>query len=126
MTVYVNRLSEYEDEIREVAKRVMMGEKLKGELSVTFVGDERMIELNGKYLGREDTTDVLSFPFSVPELLGDIYICLPQAKRQKKGDLINELKLLTIHGILHLAGYDDRNDSMRKKMREKEEEYLKE
>jgi len=124
MTVHVNNLPEYEREIKKLAVKVISSENLKGELSITFVNDERMIELNKRYAGRLETTDVLSFPFDVPDLLGDIYISLPQADRQKKEGILSELKLLTIHGILHLAGYDDTTEKERNKIRRKEHEYL--
>jgi probable rRNA maturation factor len=125
MKIFVNNLSEFEEDIRKVAQRVIKKEKLKGELSITFVNDKKMKEMNKKYTNRDNTTDVLSFHFDISEIIGDIYISLQQAERQKKGDLLSELKLLTVHGILHLAGYDDKNASERRIMREKEKYYLK-
>ncbi len=126
MKIWINNLPEYEDKIREIAKKVIEGEGLKGELSITFIDDDQMIELNEKYTTRRGTTDVLSFPFDISELLGDIYISVPQAKRQKGGSLLSELRLLTVHGILHLSEYDDRTEEDRKEMRKKEQEYLSE
>lgn len=125
MIVHVNNLARYEKEIKELARKVISGENLKGELSITFVDDDKMSELNERYTGRSDSTDVLSFPFDVPLLLGDIYISLTQANRQKEVGILSELKLLTVHGILHLAGYNDSTEEERNKMREKEKEYLK-
>jgi len=124
MRIYVNNLSKYNKEIKETAERVINGEGLSGDLSITFVDDDIMSKLNKKYTGRNGTTDVLSFPFNIPELLGDIYISIEQADRQKENDILYELRLLTIHGILHLAGYNDKEDKERNKMREKEKEYL--
>lgn len=124
MIIHVNNLSKYEKEIKRIAKEVINGENLRGELSITFVDDDVMSKLNEKYTGRIGTTDVLSFSFNIPELLGDIYISLGQADRQKKDNILYELKLLTIHGILHLAGYNDEEEIERNKMREKEKEYL--
>ena len=125
MKIFVNNIPEFAEDIRGVAQRVIKKEKLKGELSITFVNDKKMKEMNKKYTNRDNTTDVLSFHFDIPEIIGDIYISLQQAERQKKGDLLSELKLLTVHGILHLAGYDDKNASERRIMREKEKYYLK-
>lgn len=125
MIVHVNNLARYEKEIKELARKVISGENLKGELSITFVDDDEMSELNERYTGRSDSTDVLSFPFDVPLLLGDIYISLTQANRQKEVGILSELKLLTVHGILHLAGYNDSTEEERNEMREKEKEYLK-
>jgi probable rRNA maturation factor len=126
MKIFVNNLSEFEEDIRKLARKVVKGEKLKGELSITFVNDKKMKEMNKQYTKRDDVTDVLSFGFDdMPELMGDIYISISQAERQKEGDFLSELKLLTVHGILHLAGYDDKTNHQRKIMREKEKYYLK-
>jgi probable rRNA maturation factor len=125
MKIFVNNLPEFEEDIKQTAQGVVKREKLKGELSITFVDDKEMKKMNKKYTKRDSVTDVLSFGFdNTPELMGDIYISVPQAKRQKEGDLLSELKLLTIHGILHLAGYDDGTASERKVMRKKEKYYL--
>ncbi|MEO0293391.1 MAG: rRNA maturation RNase YbeY [candidate division WOR-3 bacterium] len=124
MEIFINNLPLFEKEIREVAEKVVKGEKLEGELSITFIDDAQMEELNKKFRKREGVTDVLAFAFHIPQLLGDIYICVPQALRQKKGSILDELKLLTVHGILHIAGYSDETEEDRKKMREKEKEYL--
>ncbi len=126
MKIFVNNLPEFEEDIRKIAQKVVKSEKLKGELSITFVNDKKIKEMNKKYTNRDSVTDVLSFPFyDTPELLGDIYISIPQAKRQKETDLLSELRLLTVHGILHLAGYDDKSEEQTKIMRKKEKHYLK-
>ena len=125
MKIFVNNLPELEEDVLKTAQKVVKGEKLIGELSITFVDDKKMKEMNKKYTNRDDVTDVLSFGFDdTPELMGDIYISIPQAERQKEEDLLSELKLLTIHGILHLAGYDDKTEEQIKVMREKEKYYL--
>ncbi len=125
MKIFVNNIPKFEEDIRKIARRVIRKENLKGELSITFVDDAHMKSMNKKYTGRNKITDVLSFYFNLPEIMGDIYICVPQAERQKEGELLLELKLLTVHGILHLAGYDDKTEAQKKTMREKEREYLK-
>ena len=74
------------------------------DISLVFISDAKMKELNKKYRGKDSTTDVLSF-----EDLNEIFICLPQAKRQTKllkTGLKTELTRLLTHGIVHLAGYD--------------------
>lgn len=89
------------------------------ELSINLVGESRIKALNKRYLGKNKTTDVLSFPISgkisIKPIdngiitLGDIFICLPVAKRDalKEGMSLNsKLALLTAHGFLHLLGYD--------------------
>jgi probable rRNA maturation factor len=124
MKIFINNIPEFEEDIREVAMRVVKGENLTGELSITFIDDAEMKKMNKKYANKNSTTDVLSFPFDIPEMLGDIYISIPQAQRQKVGSLLSELKLLTVHGMLHLVGYNDTTEKQKKKMREKEKEYL--
>jgi len=124
MRIYVNNSPQYNKEIKETAERVINGEGLSGDLSITFVDDDIMSKLNKKYTGRNGTTDVLSFSFNIPELLGDIYISIEQANRQKENDILHELKLLTIHGILHLAGYSDKEEIEINEIRKKEKVYL--
>ncbi|MEJ2567361.1 MAG: rRNA maturation RNase YbeY [candidate division WOR-3 bacterium] len=125
MRILVNNIPEFKKEILKTARKVIRSEKLEGNLSITFIDDREMKRMNKKYTNRDNTTDVLSFHFDdIPELMGDIYISLQQAKRQKEKDLLSELKLLTIHGILHLAGYNDTTEEETKVMREKERYYL--
>lgn len=91
-----------------------------GELTLVITGDEEVAALNLQYRGVDGPTDVLSFPaqdptpgfVSAPEMaayLGDILIALPFTKRQAAGlgrPLRDELRLLAVHGALHLLGYD--------------------
>lgn len=102
-------------------------EGVKGEVSVVLVDDLFISRLNLKYHHRRGPTDVLSFPFDHEELLGDVYINLDAARRQAKEyghNLTREVRLLLIHGILHLCGYDDQEEEKRKRMRAKENYYL--
>jgi len=129
--IYLNVLPEYKEELEKKAKEVIKGEGLDGEISITLVDDTFMEKLNLEYMGKKGTTDVIAFPFKEGkdseysgDLLGDIYISIEQASRQKVGSLLDELKLLVVHGLLHLAGYNDTTEEERKLMREKEAEYL--
>jgi len=86
------------------------------ELSVLVVDDDEMARLNGQYRRIPSTTDVLSFSMLegelgdvCPELLGDVVLCAPVARRMalRGGFPLQEiLDILLIHGILHLLGYD--------------------
>lgn len=89
------------------------------ELTVRVVGREESHELNRAYRGKDSATNVLSFPAELPEgidvpLLGDIVICAPlvidEAKQQGKAPL-DHWAHLTIHGVLHLLGYDHQGDA---------------
>jgi probable rRNA maturation factor len=94
-------------------------------LTVVFEEDERLHQLNNQYLGIDAPTDVLSFPMDYidPETgicyLGDILISVPRALEQAKSGehlLEDELQLLTVHGVLHLLGYDHMENGEKEKM----------
>ncbi|RMG04273.1 MAG: rRNA maturation RNase YbeY [Nitrospirae bacterium] len=109
----------------------------RGELSIVFANDSFSRRLNREYRGKDTPTDVLSFPMyesisDLPQegefLLGDIVINLHQAQRQAKNSgrpLFEELKVLLVHGLLHLLGYDhERNEKEERKMRREETRLL--
>ncbi len=78
-------------------------------LGITFVTDATIAKLNSKYRGKKGPTDVLSFSFSSPQILGDLVISSDTVKRQAKELKISHRQrnlVLIIHGILHLLGYD--------------------
>ncbi len=99
------------------------------EFSVAFVSDRRMKELNKLFRGKEDTTDVLSFPHEPDEFdpdkenLGDIVISVEQALRQAELNGLTlelEIKQLILHGVLHLCAYDHETDNGEMNARELE------
>ncbi len=92
------------------------------ELSVSLVSADEMSELHVKFAGEQGPTDVLSFTMDEDGLLGDVVICPEVAARQSK-DLPTELRLLLVHGILHLLGYDHHEDEERAAMWERQERY---
>lgn len=105
------------------------------ELSVFFVGDRTMRTLNRRYRGKDRTTDVLSFAFREGaygmvqrNVLGDLVISLPVAKRQAReaGEtLAGELDRLLVHGLLHLLGYDhEQGGGSERRMRGRERKLL--
>lgn len=79
------------------------------EISVNLVGEAKIKELNKKYRNKNKVTDVLSFPMNERSDLGDIFICLSFAKKEAKSENVSierKLAQLTVHGFLHLSGYD--------------------
>ena len=109
------------------------------EVTVTFVDDERIHEMNNEFRQIDSATDVLSFPLGEngvfdtnPEtgfkMLGDVVISLEHAVAQAQlyeHTLQREVAFLTVHSMLHLLGYDHVNGGLeRVRMREKEEEVL--
>jgi probable rRNA maturation factor len=83
------------------------------ELSIAFVDDAAMRELNRRFRRKNRTTDVLTFPGDGP-LLGEIVISVDQARRQaadEKHSLATEIRYLILHGILHAMGHDHETDN---------------
>ncbi len=98
-------------------------------LNTIICDDETILSLNREYLEHDYVTDVISFPNFTddPLFLGEIYIDLDQAIRQAEeyGETPpRELARLIIHGILHLTGYNDMDDSQREIMVCKQEALL--
>lgn len=104
------------------------------EVSVSFVGDEEIRDLNRDYRGVDKSTDVLSFPMDDEfiidnRILGDVIINTRRVMEQAKElghSNERELSYLTVHSILHLLGYDHMEDEDKKEMREREKLAMKE
>jgi probable rRNA maturation factor len=74
-------------------------------------------------MDEEGPTDVLSFPLDEDGLVGDVVICPAVAARANPSDPAAELRLLVVHGVLHLLGYDHEEDGERAAMWERQERY---
>ena len=112
------------------------------EVSIEFVGERRIRTLNAEHRGRDQVTDVLSFPLedadekpvlmmngdeAPPRLLGDVVVCARQALRQARADDLPpafEVSLLIVHGLLHLLGHDHESDAQAQVMERLEAEIL--
>ena len=96
----------------------------RGELAIAIVTDARVHALNRQYRGIDKTTDVLSFPADTTGILGDIVIARGVADRQAAEhghSLQTELRILALHGLLHLIGYVHERVEDRDRMRRMEE-----
>jgi probable rRNA maturation factor len=85
----------------------------KGDLSVAIVSDRRMRALNRQFRGKDAVTDVLSFPSETRGFMGDVVIASGVAQQQAKAaghTVQTELRVLALHGLLHLLGYDHESD----------------
>jgi probable rRNA maturation factor len=95
----------------------------RGEVTVALVSDGRMRSLNRSFRGKDSATDVLSFAVArpdgmaaAPRQLGDVVIAVGIARRQAvdaRHSLGTELRVLALHGLLHLLGYDHETDDGR-------------
>jgi probable rRNA maturation factor len=125
-----------EGSLRRVAAEVLGQEGVEGEteLSLIITDDEAICELNRRFRGVDAPTDVLAFGAGAdehfvtapenPPYLGDVVISCERALAQAEelGHTVGEeLKLLAIHGILHLLGYDHQEEAAARNMREREE-----
>lgn len=100
------------------------------EITINFVGNETIHKINKNYLNHDYPTDIITFYYSGSKknLDGEIFISTDEALNSAgkfKVSLKNELIRLIIHGILHLAGYDDQTKSEKSKMKRKENLLLK-
>ncbi|MGC2162323.1 MAG: rRNA maturation RNase YbeY [Silvibacterium sp.] len=92
--------------------------KLKGSVSVLLTGDGEIRRLNRAFRGKDKATDVLSFPagdgMGRSRMAGDLAISIETAAREaeQRGHALEvELRVLLLHGVLHLAGFDHETDS---------------
>lgn len=101
------------------------GGKHMTEMSISIVTDAQIRKLNRQYRGKDKVTDVLSFGMGealmkgAPRELGDIFISLPQVRRQAKRidrPVATEFALMVVHGTLHLMGYDHETLTQERRM----------
>lgn len=140
---------------QRLALAVLASEGVEGEceLSVMFVDESTITDLNSRFMGEVAPTDVLSFPIDgdpdpsgrwpdrggpgperldddpeeLPLLLGDVVICPAVAERNAPGhagSVDDEIALLVVHGVLHLLGMDHAVDDERAAMWARERELL--
>lgn len=92
------------------------------------MGSRFIRSINRRYLGHDWVTDVLAFPLSEGRAIeGEIYVNLDRARmqaRQYKVSTTDETRRLIVHGLLHLAGYDDGTASKRRRMTARENDYV--
>jgi probable rRNA maturation factor len=119
-----------EERLTTLARQTLDAEGLTGgvELSVSFVDETEMADLHARYMDEEGPTDVLSFPLDEVDdrgvrLLGDVIVAPSVAARNNPDDPAGEVRLLLVHGILHLLGYDHEEDAERAEMWARQERY---
>ena len=119
-------LDSEEHEIRErpltlFAGRAKRAIGLEGELNIRITSDAEMRRLNRQFRKKNQATDVLSFPSGLADMAGDVAISadIAAANATQLGhSLDTELKILILHGLLHLAGYDHESDEGQMSLRE--------
>lgn len=129
-----NRIPVNSKKVVKTVQKVLSQEGIKksGEITLCFVNDTRIKELNLKYLGKNNPTDVITFDITElkdkDNIFADIVIsterAIDNAKTFKTSPLF-ELYLYVIHGVLHILGYDDKCKKDKLVMRKKEKDILK-
>ncbi|MEI6831181.1 MAG: rRNA maturation RNase YbeY [Candidatus Omnitrophota bacterium] len=128
-----NKVPLYPNRIKKLISGILKGERVKesGCINICFVNNTLIKKFNIQFLKNTSSTDVLAFNLSDRKknkiLLADIMISAETAithARKFKTTPNYELMLYVAHGILHILGYDDRNNTEAKLMRKKEAEYV--
>ncbi|MDC7805898.1 rRNA maturation RNase YbeY [Luteimonas sp BLCC-B24] len=121
---------------RRWATAALTGRIREADLAIRIVGEDEGQALNRHYRGKDYATNVLSFPAELPEglpegvrlpLLGDLVICAPVVAREagEQGKALNaHYAHLTVHGVLHLLGWDHENTAEAEAMEQLEREIL--
>ena len=128
-------LDEYTDTLKGVLDYALKYEKVdNAEFNIIFVSSEKIHEINKEYRGVDRVTDVISFALEDNmdikldhRLLGDIYICLERAHEQAieyGHSFLREICFLSVHGLLHLLGYDHMEPEDEKVMFGKQDDIL--
>lgn len=123
------------DKLYDLLKFTLKREQLENvEFNIIFVDSDTIHEINKTYRNVDRVTDVISFALEDNKtieldhrVLGDIYICIERAEEQAKEyghTFLRELSFLTIHGLLHLLGYDHMEKEEEKIMFQKQEDIL--
>jgi probable rRNA maturation factor len=110
-----------------LAKKLLIEEKSPGNVNVILCSDETIRTMNREHRKLDKVTDVLSYEWHEPYLLGEIYIAKDQVMRQAPqygNSFYAELKRVLVHGLLHLSGYDHLTPPDRRVMRHREQEVL--
>jgi probable rRNA maturation factor len=117
-----------EEGLVELARGCLAGEGIPdAELSVSFVTEEEMADLHQRYMGEEGATDVLSFPMDEVDegsrVIGDVVIA-PAVAARNNPDRAAEMRVLLVHGILHLLGHDHEREADKAVMWERQALYV--
>jgi probable rRNA maturation factor len=122
-----------QDQFQYWVDAVLKDETQDSELVIRIVDEAEMIQFNEQYRDKKGSTNILSFPFEVPEgvdsnLLGDILVCAAVVEKeahQQHKELDHHWAHMIVHGVLHLLGYDHVDDQDAEEMEALEIKILK-
>lgn len=121
-----------EGEVRQLTQIIARRENCAFRfLEIVFVEEEEIIRINKEHLERDYVTDIITFRYDEkeedPAIEGTLFCCAPRIREQASTynePVKREFHRIVIHGLLHLAGYDDRSAATKRVMTEKEDAYL--
>ena len=118
--------SQYSDWISKV---IISENRNEGDINYIFCDDNYLIEINKQHLNHDTLTDIISFDYSIGNVLqGDVFISIERVRENAVDFDVSfeeELKRVLVHGVLHYCGYKDKDEEDEKRMRQKEEEKMK-
>lgn len=120
-------LSEPEQKATWLIRVIEAEGSILGEVQFVFCSDVYLLSINKTYLQHDTLTDIITFPYNFNPLSGEIYISVERVAEnadQYQVSFEEELGRVMVHGVLHLLGYEDHTESLKEKMRSKEDEYL--
>ena len=117
------------ERVQQLAARAwrLYGGPAGAALEVVLMGGAEHTALHAEFLDDPTPTDVMAFPYDEDDLHGEVLVNLDMAHKQaaQRGlDVRAEAELYVVHGVLHLLGFDDRDDASRARMRDAEREVL--
>jgi rRNA maturation RNase YbeY len=117
-------------ELKVFINKLFKSEKCRlSNLNIIFCTDEALLQINRDFLQHDYYTDIITFPINQAKasIEAELYISIDRVKDNAKAATVSfkeELHRVIFHGCLHLAGYNDKSSQQIKKMREREDHYL--